>query len=73
MLLPVWSANNDRRKLRLTDTPPTEAEEIEGVVNTAGLAPTSLELNPSTGLVSKNMKQSVRIPIEDFSDNVPVY
>lgn len=61
--------------LRLTDAAPADAKEIQVVVNTAGLDPTTLELNPTTGLALNNWKQTCTIPIAYFTSNtdVPVY
>lgn len=62
--------------LRLTDTtPPANAKEIQVVVNTNTLEPTSLELNPTTGLASNNWELTKIIPIEDFfeGEDIPVY
>lgn len=59
--------------LKLLDTPPANAKEIEVVVNTAGLVPTSLDINPSTGFACNNWKQSEKIQITDLSDADPIY
>ena len=60
--------------LRLVDTPPSSSDEIEVVLNTGGLAPSSLGFDPSSGLASNNRKLSCRLPAEDFaSGDVPIY
>lgn len=59
--------------LRITDTPPANLKEIEVVVNSGGLPPTSLNLNPSTNLVTNNWKQTRTIAVADISNNLPVY
>ena len=59
--------------LQLVDTPPAHAKEIEVVVNTAGLAPTTLEIDPGTGLASNNWKQTGKIQIADLADEYPIY
>lgn len=62
--------------LRLADTtPPADAKEIQVEVNYSALEPTSLDLNPATGLVTNNWKQTRVIPIEDFveGEDIPVY
>ena len=43
-------------------------------MNTAGLAPSSLSFDPSSGLAANNWKLSCRLPAEDFaSGDVPIY
>lgn len=59
--------------LRLTDTPPANAKEIKVVVNSTGLEPTSLNINPETRLAENLWKQTCTIPIADISKDVPVY
>lgn len=60
--------------LRLTDTPPANAKEIEVVVNTGGLASTSLEFDPSSGMADNNWKLSSVIPVANLAaDDVPIY
>jgi len=59
--------------LRLADTPPTNAKEIIVEVNNTGNEPTSLGINPSTGLALGHWKQICTIPIADFSSDVPIY
>ena len=60
--------------LRLTDTTPADAEEIEIVLNTGGLTPSSLQLSPSSGLAGNNWKLSSVIPVADLVvSDVPVY
>ncbi len=59
--------------LKLNDIPPADVKEIEVVVNVGGLEPTSLDVNPNTGLASKNWKQTCIIPIADISNETPIY
>jgi len=59
--------------LRLTDTPPANVKEIQVIVNTSGLEPGSLDLNPTSGLVSNRWKQICTIPVADLSKDVPIY
>ncbi len=59
--------------LRLTDTPPANVKEIQVIVNTSGLEPGSLDLNPTSGLVSNLWKQICTIPVADLSKDVPIY
>ncbi len=64
--------------LKLNDTPPTNAKEIQVVVNTGGFLlsqvnPSTLGINPSTGLASNNWKFVHTIPVEDISKNLPLY
>lgn len=59
--------------LKLNDIPPVDVKEIEVVVNVGGSEPTSLDVNPSTGLASKNWKQTCIIPIADISNETPIY
>lgn len=59
--------------LKLNDTPPADVKEIVVVVNVGGSEPTSLDVNPSTGLASKNWKQTCIIPIADISNETPIY
>lgn len=61
--------------LRLTDTPPADAKEIQVVVNTGGIEPTSLEIDPTSGLAKNNWRQACTIPIGDLvaGNDVPIY
>ena len=59
--------------LRLLDTPPADAKEIKVVVNSGGLEPTALEINPTTGLAANNWKQTCTIPVSKISTDVPIY
>ena len=65
--------------LRLTDTPPTDVENIEIIVNTGGmyfstLGESPLKINPSNGLAENNWKIIRTIPIADFNEgDVPIH
>lgn len=64
--------------LKLNDTPPANLKEIQVVVNTGGFLlsqvnPSTLGINPSTGLASKDWEFPHTIPVEDISKNLPLY
>ena len=59
--------------LRLTDTPPAQAKEIQVVVNTTGVDPVSLKIDPGIRLAANTWKQTHTFPIEDIISDVPIY
>ena len=59
--------------LRLNDTPPANVKEIEVIVNTGGVDPASLDINPGTGRASNNWIQRCTIPVADLGNDVPIY
>ena len=59
--------------LRIADNPPADAKEIQVVVNTAGMDPASLTVDPSTGCATNNWKQTCTIPVSQITTDVPVY
>ena len=64
--------------LRLNDIPPANVKEIKVVINTSGFLlsqvnPSTLGINPNTGLASNNWKFTHTIPVADVSKNIPLY
>jgi len=59
--------------LRMKDTPPANAKEVEVVVNSAAFEPSSLSLDPDTRLAANNWKQTRIIPVAELSQDTPVY
>ena len=64
--------------LRLAATPPANVKEIKVIVNTGGFLlsqvnPSTLGINPETGLASNNWKFTHTIPIADISKDLLLY